>query len=164
MASYDSYLHDVVSESAYSLIRKLKGKGIPKTLLDILKESLPYEKLLTVLQNEKASILVSTAIRKRNAGRTFMKPEKAEIALQMLDLDLWRIASREFGRRKDGLRTRFQGYADRRDKIAHEGDMGKATRSKGKLKKIRRPFVESALSDIRRLVNAVDTAVLEKVS
>jgi hypothetical protein len=160
MASWDSYVHDVVHQNCFALLQKLKGKGLPKKLLEAMKEAVPYEKLLETWHEEKPSVRISTAIRKRNAERTFMKPDKAADALQMVGLDnAWRTAARAMNRRQDGLRKTIEGYARRRDKIAHEGDVGKATRTKGKLASIRRPYVVKALADVQAVVRAIDDVI-----
>ena len=160
MSSWDSYLHDVIQERTPSFVRSRKGKDMPKKLVEIFREAIPYEKLLEVWHEEKPDVIISTAIRKHNSERTFMKPDKAEEALKILGIDdMWKLAAKQFGRRKDGLKTVFQGYARRRDQIAHEGDTGKATRSKGKLRSIRRPYVEGCLADVRRLVSIIDSHI-----
>lgn len=160
MSSWDSYVHDVIQENASRLIRSKKGKGLPKKLVEILKEAIPYEKMLEIWHEEKPEVIISTAIRKRNAERTFMKPEKAEEAFKVLGIEeMWKSAAKHFERRKDGLKTVFEHYSHRRDQIAHEGDMGKATRSKGKLRSIRRPYVERCLEDVKKLVKIMDGLV-----
>ena len=163
MSSWDSYVHDVIQENASRFIRSKKGKDLPKKLVEILKDAIPYEKMLEIWHEEKPDVIISTAIRKRNAERTFMKPDKAEDALRVLGIvDVWKSAAKYFNRRKDGLKTVFEGYAKRRDQIAHEGDMGKATRSKGRLRSIRRPYIDQCLADVQKLAKIVDGLIASK--
>jgi hypothetical protein len=147
---------------AFALIQKQRGRNLPAELIDVLKEAIPYPKLLEVWHEEKPGLHISTAIRKRNAARTFMKPEKIEEALRTLGFqDVWKLVARKLGRRKDGLRRAFQLYADRRDRIAHEGDLERGTRRR-RLQRIRREFVEKALADVEKFVRAVDDAISQK--
>jgi hypothetical protein len=163
IGSLDSYFHDVIHENIYALLQKQRGRNLSKKLLEILREAIPYEKALEIFFSNKQPVLISTAIRKRNADRTFMKSNKSEEAFQILGInDIWKEVASKLHQRKDGLKRRFDNYAWRRDKIVHEGDMGKATRTKGKLRSIRRPYVEACLKDVRRLVGLIDNIVLSK--
>ncbi len=164
LAAFDSYVHDVISENFYKVITKKKGLSLPKKLLDILRETVPYEKSINLWFTSKQAQIICGSIRKRNSERSYMKPEKIEEGLSVLGIDnLWRDIARNFGRRRDGLKTLVRGYAERRDKIAHEGDIIKPSFSTGRLRGITRPYLEKCLKDIRKIVAIVDDIVLGKV-
>lgn len=157
MAALDSYIHDVIQERVYVYLFQSKGKNLQKKLLDVLREAIPYERIFEVWFADRPKVHIATAIRKRNAERTFMKPDKIEEALKMVGInDVWKIAANKFKRRRDGIKTLFGKYAERRDKIAHEGDAFRVTRAKGKLRSIRRPYVEDCLSNVGRLVKIIE--------
>ena len=110
--------------------------------------------------SDRPRVHIATAIRKRNADRTFINPDKIEEALQMVGIDnIWALAAKKFRRRKDGLKTLFKNYAERRNKIAHEGDAFRVTRKKGKLRSIRRPYVEQCLLDIKKLIDVIEKVI-----
>lgn len=162
MASLDSYIHDVVQENVYAVIQRRRGKNLPREMLQVLKDAVPYEKALEMLYQKRAAAIVSASIRKRNAERSFMKPEKMEQAMQTLGItNIWGDVASKWHRRRDGLVKKFKEYAVRRDKIAHEGDTGKATRYKGKIRSIKRPYVEKVLADVEKLVELIDGLVLQ---
>jgi len=160
IASLDSYLHDVIQERVYHYVSIRKGKNLHKKLLETFKDAVPYEKVFRVWFSARPSVHIATAVRKRNADRTFINPDKIEEALQIVGIDdIWVLAARKFRRRKDGLKTLFKAYADRRNKIVHEGDAFRVTRKKGELRSIRRPYVEQCYSDVKKFVDVVEKAI-----
>lgn len=165
LAALDSYIHDVICENAYKVVGAKKGVNLPKKLIEVLKEIVPYDKSVAMWFNKSQAITINNSIRKRNADRTYMKPDKIEDGLAILGVEnLWVRTAKTFGMRKDGLKTHFKAYAERRDKIAHEGDLGKATSAKGKLRSITRPYVLKCLKDIKKMVHAIDDIVVEKIT
>jgi hypothetical protein len=124
----------------------------------LLNDNGGVQMLLRIMYEERPHRHIHTIVRKQLADITLQKPDKIENGLKYLGItDFWFETAKKMGRRmsRDGLKDKVARYADRRDKIAHEGDHVDNRR----LRPIKRGYVRSCLEFLSDFVEAADPVI-----
>ena len=158
VAAMDAYLHDLVVEKIARFVRAKKGTNLPGGLVTMIKENVSHDRLVGILFEKRPLAHIATVVRKATADRTYQEPAKIEGVLKILGVqDLWFQVGRELGITKEKAKVFIQSYVTRRHEIVHRGDLGAAKKTKGKLRKISRPYAEKCVRDVSKFVEAINT-------
>ena len=170
VAALDAYMHDKIVETI-PLIIKHGTQGIPGKFVDILKEQVKYEGLLSIMFRSRPQDHLVTAIRKSYEKRTLQDPADIENAIKIIGVDdLWFSMSVQLKKRKgksrkinkSGAKIFLEKYVLRRHHIVHEGDRYTSKIHKDKLRDIKREFVVNCIKDIKAFVKALNKIIDQK--
>lgn len=169
VASFDAYMHDKITEILPLFIRKYR-LNLPGNFVEILKQSMTYEKLLQIFWEERPQEHFRTAIKKFYEERTIQDVGDIEKVAKMLGIsDFWfELASKINKRRgrikkltKESVKKYIQPFVERRHKIVHEADLYTSKKHRATLRKIKVDFVEDGIKKIRLFTEGIDHLINE---
>jgi hypothetical protein len=164
VAGLDFYIHEKVCEEVPQLIRVRVGKQLPGKLAELIKKEATHDKLIEILFKDRPLSHVSSIVRRYLNNRTFQDPGKIEDALQILGLtDLWFCLGQQLSVSKEEAKLYVEQYVDRRNGIAHRGDLGKTRKSKNKVSRITRDYAQKCVESISNFVESIEIVIEDKL-
>ena len=115
VSSFDLYVHDVFRLEV--LQRLSLGK-------DIAAYRVPFNALH--LQSSERDAAIEECIRKENAHKSFVAPEKVAECLRSLLDNPWEVVALYFGSEVKSCKAKLKSVVDLRNRIAHEADVNPA--------------------------------------
>lgn len=167
ISALDAYLHMRVAQVVNEII--YKKKRIPEKSIGYIEKTIKEEdrsrELLKIAISLHPNQKIIQLLKKSLAVVTFQKSEQIQKAFAIMDvknpwkrLDKFLIPKK--GRRKKGkrqsCRTFFDEISNRRDDIVHEGDVYISPKYHGKLKVIRRTWVNDSVEKLKRIIIGIE--------
>jgi len=153
VSALDCYIHDIVRIGMLSAFKA--GKGEPNAYLGF-GVSLEFVKNLLSANTEDEKLnLFEHEIRRLHGFRTFQTADNISQALSFIGIkSIWEKVAAFFGITSSDVRTQLDLIIDRRNCIAHEGDID-PTFGIGNKYPIDYPLVEKIVGFLEKIVGAI---------
>jgi len=107
---------------------------------------------------------LKAAIARQLSYQSFQTPEKIQEALNLIGVkDIWNKVADKLGTDKDEIEKTIKGIVDRRNKIAHEGDVSQSVKARNAHREIQPKMVKDALDLITKVVGAAEDIINTEV-
>jgi hypothetical protein len=160
VSALDCYVHDLVRIGMTRAF--IAASGEPKAFLN---SSVSFNFVKTMLVTPSASdrlSLFDQEIRRLHGFKTFQSATNVAQALSLIGLgNLWEKAATQLGMMPSDAKTRLDVIVDRRNRIAHEGDID-PTMGIGAKYSIDLPTVRQAVGFLDSLAHAIQQVVVSE--
>lgn len=164
ISALDRYLHDLVTDHSWKLLRK-KEEDVPKKLRDFKIRAIDVRKAVDRArkQGSRPGALVKTSIQRQlHREFTFQGSNQVTAAAKLLGIDnFWGKVAAEMGGAPTAgeIQDTLNRIARRRHRIVHEADLIVKSRAKPRLRDIDYATAEIDVLWIEELVEAINTVV-----
>ena len=165
VSALDRYVHDLVLQHAWALLRKPEAK-IPPELKKLSLPVLATKRALAKLRddaNARPGHLIKAALQERLHRDTFQRPDDLVKAAKMLGVKgFWDKVAQAMPGTAGGqaVKDKLQDIAKRRNQIVHEADIYRKTKAKKiTLRDISKADADNWCVWTRQLVSAIDQVV-----
>jgi RiboL-PSP-HEPN len=126
VSAFDHFIHEIARQGA---LESFQGKR--PTAAALLRFDISVDSLLALLGTPGDSLRFDQEIRQRHSWLSFQKPDKVADALRLVtNKVIWEEVGARLGIPAADVKTRLSAIADRRNQIAHEGDLDPTDPSK----------------------------------
>jgi len=162
VSALDCYVHDVVR---IGMTRALAlSSGEPNAYLNFGVSMQFVKRLLRASSPHDRAILLDQEVRRLHGFRSFQNAESISQGLSLLGIrSIWDSVGLALGMPSRDVKTRLDLIVDRRNKIAHEGDIDPSL-GIGSKYPIDLPTVRQAVSFLESLVKSIHGAIVAEVS
>ncbi len=158
VSAFDCYIHDIVREGMLEIFEGGKGSNS-----DFENFSLPFKtvnQLLKATDQPTRKQIIDIAIKEITSKDSYQSPRSIENALGLISVKkIWTLLGKELNRPTDDIKHQLNLIINRRNKIAHEADIDRAT---GLKKAISESDIKLAMEFIESLAKTLD-AIINKI-
>lgn len=109
---------------------------------------------------ERRNSALRSAVARQLSYQSFQSPEKISDALNLIGVkDIWTKVAKELKMNKDDVKKSIKAIVDRRDKIAHEGDVFQSKKTRNAHRNIHPKDIRDALDLIDRVIKAAENVI-----
>jgi hypothetical protein len=162
VSALDCYVHDVVRIGMTQAFDA--GSGEPNAYLNFGVSLGFVKRLLTSVSEPDRLALFDQEIRRVHGFKTFQNADSISQALSLIGLkSIWDKVGNTLCMSSTDVRTRLDVIVDRRNRIAHEGDID-PTMGIGEKYPIDFPTVQQAVDFLDSLVHAIQSVAIAEVA
>jgi len=160
VSGMDAYFTDKIRENAVPLIKMLHGQDLPESLVNVISDQLNTGQMLRVMLQKRPLAHIGSAVRRALAQRTYQDPGKIEKGLKIIKVsNFWCEVARELGTTQKRLKSDVAAVVLRRHKIVHQGDLGRAKKTRHRLTQLGRSEAEKMVKTIGKFVQAANKVI-----
>jgi len=162
VSALDCYVHDIVR---IGMTRALAmSSGEPNSYLSFGVSMMFVKRLLRTSSADDRATLFDQEVRRLHGFKTFQNADKISEAFSLIGvMRLWDRIAVGLGIQPSDVKTRLNLIVDRRNRIAHEGDIDPSSGITSKYP-IDFPTVQQSVDWLDSLVHQMQTVVLAEVS
>lgn len=158
VSAMDAYFHAKVLHYA---VRQSKKSSPSKSLMNLKIAVSDFVRGNSMTYRNSA---LRSAIERHLSFQSLQNPEKIAVALNLIRVeDFWLKVAKELKLDKDNLKKQIKKIVDRRDKIAHQGDVSQSKKTRNKDREIEPKLVRDALTLIDSVVEASEKVINTEV-